>query len=236
MGSQPAREKEFAPMKTLLALASALALSLSAAAAAAPAPAQTAEQKAQTTCAACHAADGNSFNGEWPKLAGQHASYITMQLNFFRCHATKGADCALTSRRYDNPNAIPANGHLMIAQSAGLSDEDIAGLADYYSKQTLKPGVADAKLVEAGRKLYLGGNKLNATTACTACHGPDGRGNAAAKFPAIGGQHATYVAAQLRAFRDGSRRGDQNQMMRNISASLTDDEIAAVAQYVQGLR
>ena len=218
-------------MKTLLALASALALSLTASAEPAPAV----PQKAQTACAACHAADGNSFNGEWPKLAGQHASYITMQLNFFRCHAIKGADCPLTSRRYDNPNAVPANGHLMIAQAAGLTDEDITALADYYSRQALKPGVADAKLAEAGRKLYQGGNKLNATSACTACHGPDGRGNAAAKFPAIGGQHAAYTAAQLRAFRDGSRRGDQNQMMRNIAATLTDDEIATVAQYVQGL-
>ena len=218
-------------MKTLLALASALALTLTASAEPAPA----AQQKAQTVCAACHAADGNSFNGEWPKLAGQHASYISMQLNFFRCHATKGADCPLTSRRYSNPNAIPPNGNLMIAQAASLSDEDIAGLADYFSQQTLKPGVADAKLAEVGRKLYQGGNKANATAACTACHGPNGRGNAAAKFPAIGGQHATYVAAQLRAFRDGSRRGDLNQMMRNIAATLTDAELAAVAQYVQGL-
>lgn len=219
-------------MKTLLALSCALILGLAAHAD----PAADAQTKAQTVCAACHAADGNSFNGEWPKLAGQHASYITMQLNYFRCHATKGADCALTSRRYADPTSITPNGHLMIAQAAALNDAEIAALADYYAKQTLKPGIADAKLVEAGRKLYQGGNKASATSACTACHGPDGRGNAAAKYPAIGGQHAVYVANQLKGFRDGSRRGDPNQMMRNIAATLTDDEIAAVAQYVQGLR
>jgi cytochrome c553 len=218
-------------MKTLLALSSALILGLAAHAD----PAADAQSKAQTVCAACHGPDGNSFNGEWPKLAGQHASYIALQLSYFRCHATKGADCALINRRYADPNNIPPNGHLMIAQAASLTDVEIAALAEHYAKQVRKPGVADAKLAEAGRKLYQGGSKVNATAACTACHGPDGRGNAAAKYPSIGGQHAVYVANQLKAFRDGSRRGDPNQMMRNIAATLSDDEIAAVAQYVQGL-
>ncbi len=210
-------------MKTLLALASALTLTLAAAAA----PADEAATKAQTVCAACHGGDGNSFNGEWPKLAGQHASYSAAQLTAFRCAAT-GQPKGCVPRN-------SANSALMIGQAAALTDAEIAALADYYAKQTIKPGVADAKLVAAGRKLYQGGNKQNATAACIACHGPDGRGNAAAKFPAIGGQHAAYLAAQLRAYRDGRRRGDANQMMRNIAASLSDDEIAAVASYIQGL-
>jgi cytochrome c553 len=231
MGSLPVLEKESPPMKTLLALVSALTLTLGAAAS----PADDAANKAQTVCAACHGGDGNSFNGEWPKLAGQHASYITTQLEFLRCQATKGADCPLKMRRYEDPSKIPANGSLMMGQAAALNDAEIAALAAYYSQQKLKPGVADAKLAEVGRKLYQGGNKGAKTAACTACHGPDGRGNAAAKFPAIGGQHAAYVTAQLKAFRDGSRRGDPNQMMRNIAATLSDDEIAAIAQYLQGL-
>lgn len=210
-------------MKTLLALAGALTLTLASAAA----PADDAATKAQTVCAACHGGDGNSFNGDWPKLAGQHASYSAAQLGAFRCAAT-GQPKGCVAR-----NA--ANSALMIGQAAALTDAEIAALADHYAKQQIKPGVADAKLVGAGQKLYQGGNKQNATAACIACHGPDGRGNAAAKFPAIGGQHAAYIATQLRAYRDGSRRGDQNQMMRNIAASLSDDEIQAVASYVQGL-
>lgn len=212
-------------MKTLLALAGALTLTL--ATAAAPAADADAANKAQTVCAACHGGDGNSFNGDWPKLAGQHASYSAAQLSAFRCAAT-GQPKGCVAR-----NA--ANSALMIGQAAALTDAEIAALAEHYAKQQIKPGVADAKLVAAGQKLYQGGNKQNATAACIACHGPDGRGNAAAKFPAIGGQHAAYVATQLRAYRDGSRRGDPNQMMRNIAASLSDDEIQAVASYVQGL-
>jgi cytochrome c553 len=210
-------------MKTQLALASALIL----APASQSALAADAQSTAQTVCAACHGGDGNSFNGEWPKLAGQHASYTAAQLVAFRCAAT-GQPKGCVARN-------SANSALMIGQAAALSDADIAALGEYYAKQAIKPGVADAKLVAAGRKLYQGGNKQNATAACIACHGPDGRGNAAAKFPAIGGQHAAYVAAQLKAYRDGSRPGDPHRMMRDISGSLSDDEIQAVASYVQGL-
>ena len=63
-----------------------------------------------------------------------------------------------------------------------------------------------------------------------------GRGNPLASYPAIQGQHATYVAAQLRAYKSGTRTNDPNQMMRSIALRLSDAEIDAVASYVQGLR
>jgi len=72
--------------------------------------------------------------------------------------------------------------------------------------------------------------------ACAGCHGPTGRGNAPAAFPSIQGQRATYVALQLRAYKAGTRTTDPNQMMRNMAAALSDEEIDAVASYVQGLR
>lgn len=214
-------------MKTLLALASALAATLASPALAAT-PAEAAAQSATTVCAACHGPDGNSFNGDWPKLAGQHAAYTAAQLAAFRCAATglpKG--CVPRSS---------GNSALMIGQAANLSDAEIAALGEHYAAQAIKPGVASAALAAQGEKLYRGGNPTSAVPACIACHGPDGRGNAAAKFPAIGGQHAAYLETQLKAYRDGSRRGDLNQMMRNLAANLTDDEIRAVASYVQGLR
>lgn len=210
-------------MKTLLAVVSALSATF-----ALPALAADAAQTATTVCAACHGPDGNSFNGDWPKLAGQHASYTAAQLAAFRCAATGKPDKCVAR--------ASGNSALMTGQAANLTDADIAALADYYAKQTIKPGVASAALAAKGEKLYRGGNPTSSVPACIACHGPDGRGNAAARFPAIGGQHAQYVTTQLKAYRDGSRKGDQNQMMRNLAANLTDDEIAAVASYVQGLR
>jgi cytochrome c553 len=210
-------------MKTLLVLVSALSTTL-----ALPALAADAQTTATTVCAACHGPDGNSFNGDWPKLAGQHPQYTIAQLTAFRCAATGKPDKCV--------GRSSGNSALMVGQAANLTDAEIAALADYYAAQTIKPGVASAALATKGEKLYRGGNPTSAVPACIACHGPDGRGNAAAKFPAIGGQHAQYLETQLKAYRDGSRRGDLNQMMRNLAANLTDDEIKAVASYVQGLR
>jgi cytochrome c553 len=214
-------------MKTSFVLVSALSAMLALPALAAT-PAETAAQTATTVCAACHGPDGNSFNGDWPKLAGQHASYTAAQLTAFRCAATGKPDkCVARSS---------GNSALMLGQAANLSDADIQALAEHFAHQTIKPGVASAELATKGEKLYRGGNPTSAVPACAGCHGPNGRGNDAAKFPAIGGQHAQYVETQLKAYRDGSRRGDLNQMMRNIASNLTDDEIKAVASYVQGLR
>lgn len=210
-------------MKTLLVLVSALAATL-----ALPAFAADAQTTATTVCAACHGPDGNSFNGDWPKLAGQHPQYTAAQLAAFRCAATGKPDKCV--------GRSSGNSALMVGQAANLTDADIAALADYYAKQTIKPGVASAALAAKGEKLYRGGNPTSAVPACTACHGPDGRGNAAAKFPAIGGQHAQYIETQLKAYRDGSRRGGLNQIMRDLTSNMTDDEIKAVASYVQGLR
>ena len=75
-----------------------------------------------------------------------------------------------------------------------------------------------------------------ASPACAACHGPTGDGNPPASYPALRGQHATYVAAQLRAYRAGTRQTDPNQMMRNVASTMSDEQIDAVASYVQGLR
>jgi len=173
-------------------------------------------QAKSVTCTACHGADGNSLNPEWPSLAGQHESYLVSTLQAFQAGTRSNV--------------------LMSGQAAALSAEDIADLAAYFSVQTTAPRTADPALVAAGERLYRGGNRDSSVSACIACHGPFGRGNPGAAYPSIAGQHATYTAAQLRAYRSGERTSDPNQMMRNITARLTDKEIAAVAAYVQGLR
>jgi len=173
-------------------------------------------QAKSVTCMACHGADGNSPNPEWPNLAGQHASYIEQQLRLFRGGERQNA--------------------LMSPMAMILSDEDIADLAAFFSSQTARGGEAEPSKVAPGQRVFRGGNLNNGLMACAACHGPDGRGNALAKYPSIQGQHAVYVAAQLRAYRAGERGTDMNQMMRNVAALLSDEEIDAVASFVQGLR
>jgi cytochrome c553 len=170
------------------------------------------------TCAACHGAAGISANPLWPNVAGQNAPYLLAQLKAF-----KGG-----SR--ENP--------LMTSQAMMLSDQDMADLAVYFESL---PGpaqaVADPDLISKGEALYRGGNVADQVAACIACHGPTGAGNPAAKYPALKGQHAAYTAKQLRDYASGERTSDgTTRIMREIAAKLSEDEIVALASYVQGLK
>jgi len=119
--------------------------------------------------------------------------------------------------------------------AAPLSEQDIADLAAYFSGQATSKGDADPALVELGEKIYRGGNPASGVSACIGCHGPTGTGNPAANFPSLSGQHARYVEIQLNAFRKGERANDAGKMMRSVAGKMTDQEIKAVASYVQGL-
>ena len=170
------------------------------------------------TCTACHGPDGNSSNPLCPNIAGQGAGYIVAQLRAYK----------------DGTRQDP----LMTSQAMLLSDEDMADLAVYFeSLPQASQAVADASLVDKAEALYRGGNVSDQTSACIACHGPTGRGNPAAKYPALNGQHATYTAKQLRDYASGARKSDgKTQMMRDIASKLSEDEIVALASYIQGLR
>lgn len=172
------------------------------------------KEKSQV-CAACHGVDGNSPNPIWPKLAGQHAEYIIKQLR-------------------DIKNGERENAQ-MTPMATNLSEQDILDLAAYYSSQKIKHGKTDPASLEMGEKIYRAGSIEAGVPACTACHGPNGRGNPAAQYPALGGQHAAYTQAQLNAFRDGTRANDSNAVMRTIVGRMTDEEIKAVSEYIQGL-
>ena len=170
------------------------------------------------TCTACHGAEGNSVNPLWPNIAGQHAAYIAAQLDAFKSGARKDP--------------------LMAPQSMMLADTDIANLAVYFeSLPAAAMPVADPASVDKGEALYRGGDSGKGIAACMACHGPAGRGNPAANYPALQGQHAAYTEKQLRDYASGSRVSDgKTRIMRDIAARLSDDDIKAIASYVQGLR
>ncbi len=89
---------------------------------------------------------------------------------------------------------------------------------------------------QLGQKIYRAGIASKGVPSCSGCHGPSGSGIAGAAFPQIGGQHAVYAALQLRNYKSGARATDPNSMMRTITSRLTDEEIDAVASYLQGMR
>ena len=173
-------------------------------------------QAKSATCGACHGMDGNSLSPEWPNLAGQHAGYIEKQLQAFKAGERKN--------------------DLMAPMAMILSDEDMADLAAYFASQKARGGETEPSKLALGERVYRAGNVQKGVTACAGCHGPSGRGNPLSGYASIQGQHALYVANQLRAYKSGARATDPNQMMRNIAALLSEEEIDAVASYVQGLR
>ena len=180
-----------------------------------------AQQIVTQVCAACHNADGNSAIPANPVIAGQHFPYAFKQLANFKAEGGKPAE---------RPSPI------MAGIVANLSRDDMANLAAYFASQQAKPRPAtDAELVKLGQEIYRGGIMKKNVAACASCHGPNGAG-IPAQFPRLAGQHAQYTLEELKQFRSGERANDPNRMMRLIAEKLSDREMAAVAQYIQGLR
>lgn len=180
-----------------------------------------AQQIVTQVCAACHAADGNSAIPGNPILAGQHPEYSYKQLMNFKSQGGKPAE---------------RNNPIMGGMVANLSEDDMKNLAAYFASQKAKPGVArDAKLVKQGEAIYRGGVAGKGVPACASCHSPNGAGMPA-QFPRLAGQQTEYTAGQLKAFRVGQRTNDAAQMMRGVAAKMSDQEIAAVSEYIAGLR
>lgn len=180
-----------------------------------------AQQIVTQACAACHGADGNSALPANPVLAGQHADYTLKQLMNFKPQGGKSAE---------RPNAV------MAGMVANLSVEDMRDLASFFESNKSRPRAArDPELVKLGQAIYRGGILAKGVAACTSCHGPSGAG-VPALFPRLAGQYAEYSAAQLKSFRSGARTNDPNRMMRAVAEKLSDREIAAVSEYIAGLR
>ena len=191
--------------------------------AATPAQVDPAKGKAiaSTVCVACHAADGNSVIPTNPKLAGQGAAYLYKQLTNFKSEGGKPPARA-------NP--------IMNGMAASLSDADMKSLAAYFAAQVRVPAEPKDKSTFAlGQQIYRAGDADTGVPACAACHGPTGAG-IPVQFPRLSGQFTDYTVAQLDAFRSGARANDPNKMMRMIALRMTDPQIAAVSDYIAGLR
>ena len=209
--------------KTIIILATVLLASFSSSIIAAG-DAEAGQTKS-ATCMGCHGLAGNSTIATFPKLAGQGEAYLLKQLQNFKSG--------------ERNNAI------MAGVASLLSEQDMMDIAAYYSIQTISENSAkgDAKTIELGRKIYVGGKMDTQTTACIACHGPKGLGIPTAGFPSLSAQHADYIAVQLKAFRQYSINEQTgsvdvsrtNEMMVNVAKGLTTVEIEALAQYIAGL-
>lgn len=204
-----------------IALFVGLFLSFTGVAMAATGNAEAGQQKA-AVCSACHGPDGNSPSDMYPKIAGQHQSYLFKQLQDYKLAAESNG-------KQGRANAI------MQGQVMMLSEQDMADLAAFYASQEAQGGAAPEDVIAAGEKLFVAGDEARGIAACAACHGPRGNGMGLANFPDISGQHAAYTKQQLELFRSGERANDMNNMMRDIAGKLTDKDIEILSQYIQGL-
>jgi len=208
-------------MKKLIAAVFALT-SFAAAQAAVNMPAGdvTAGKAASAVCSACHGADGNSASDQFPRLAGQNAKYIYTQLMNYKSGVRKNA--------------------LMNVQAANLTPKQMADLAVYFASKQGGVSLADPSIVDAGAKLFLGGDGARGVVPCSGCHSPNGRGNALAAFPRLGGQHAAYVKGQLEAYRSAGRADltgtkREHPIMQQVASRLSDEDIALLANFISGL-
>ncbi len=166
------------------------------------------------TCVACHMADGNSVNPQWPKIAGQSRQYIVKQLKLFK----------------DKVRVNP----LMNPQAISLSDQDMQDLGAYFESQKPSKATASKEHVALGEKIYRGGNPATGVPACLSCHGPNGVGNPAAGFPRLSHQHSAYTEQRLKAYRKGTNYPGA-EIMAGVAKQMTDSQIKAVSEYIQGL-
>ena len=164
-------------------------------------------------CQHCHGLHGEASNVIYPRLAGQNRHYINKQLLDFR-----------SSKRIGTMNEM----------AAGLTDEQIAALADYFSAQpTRSHRVRDKELAAVGWFIYHRGNEYADIPPCASCHGEKGEGSDT--LPRLAGQHKRYVTDQLTEFNERKRTND-NAIMHTIASRMTELEIRAVALYVSGLK
>lgn len=167
-------------------------------------------------CSNCHAIDGNSVSPNFPRLAGQQRDYFVAQMKGFRGQG----------------RSDPAGFEYMWGLSHKLTDEQIAGLADYFAKQAPQANApADAAQVALGKAIFEHGVASKEVPPCMGCHGAQGQGQGA--FPRLAGQHQDYLVKQLQVFERNDER--PNTPMTQIAHALSHEQMEAVAAFLQAM-
>jgi cytochrome c553 len=181
-------------------------------------PAAGREKADAGRCLECHGDDGNSGDIRIPNHAGQYAGYLVKQLHDFQTGARQHA--------------------VMSVMAEDLDAADLADIAAYFAVQKPMRGQG-GNSNRAVPDLFVHGDAGRGIPACAGCHGRHGEGRAGENgtlYPLIGGQRKVYLRAQLTAWKLGERKNSPDGVMNRIAASLSDDEIEALADYLSGLQ
>ena len=178
---------------------------------------------ANNLCASCHSVDGNSGIATYPRLAAQLPNYLERQVHDIK----------------DGKRAWGQSVAMLVSPGVStLTNDQIRDVAAYFATQAPKPGETNPKEnAELGAQIYRGGLAAKKIPACMSCHGPNGAGmpgggSAILAFPRLGGQHKAYVVEQMKAFQSGQR---ENSIMADIANRMSEEELNAVGNFIQGL-
>src|SRR5215471_6932996 len=168
-------------------------------------------------CAACHGTQGQGTSNDYfPRLAGKPAGYLMNQLVAFR----------------DGRRRYPPMNYLLEYQS----DPYLQKIAEYFA--ALRPPAVQkaatdvsAAVLARGHALVSEGDQVHGVPACSGCHGSKLTGMEPA-IPGLVGLRANYISAQLGAFRYGTRTAPQPDCMQLVAASLTENDVTAVASWL----
>lgn len=167
-------------------------------------------------CITCHGADGGGDGASGtPALAALSPTYQTKQLDDFATGSRESAVMGPIARRLAPADRVAVSLYL-------------AGLA--AATPRLRADGPDPALVQHGGSLWAAGSVPRGIQACADCHGSHGR-DPADGVPDIAGQHASYVAAQLHAWREGARTNDPTGTMAEIAKRMSQADIEGVASY-----
>ena len=209
-----------------LALTSTLAVFLAAMVGQAPAGAQDVHAAAGGLdakfeyCTTCHGPSAQGFRGFYtmPRLAGQQVQYIENQLHAF------------LERRRLNP--------VMANVAHGITPDMIPALAARMNALNPPPyGGAPRGDADLGKEIFAHGLPDQNVPACSACHGPDAKGQR--DIPRLAGQlywYMTYTLSIWSSERGQGGRQDISWIMRPTVADLTPKQVEALAEYVSALR
>ena len=163
-------------------------------------------------CANCHGPHGDSVSSAFPRLAGQQAAYIEVQLKAFK----------------DQSRGDPYAQAYMWGMASQLDEGTMKRLGAYYAAERPNPGrTGDAARMAKGRHIYKNGLPEAGILGCASCHGENAQGKDV--IPRLAGQHPEYLVKQLAAFKSMQRAN--NPVMHVMTDKMSLDQMQAVAEY-----
>ena len=172
------------------------------------------------TCFRCQSIDGRGDGAAaFPRLADQVYKYLYDSMKDFASGVR--------------------HSEIMGPIAKALTDQQMRDVSAYYAAKKDAPygprPTVDSKDLQAGGALAAIGSAKLGVQGCINCHGPDGAG-LPPSFPYLAGQHALYLESQLKAWKEGRRKGDSFGVMENIAKRLSEEDIRAVSAYYATIR